>query len=286
MGVAAHLTKGEYVLSPQAVAGMGLLVALTSAEDKKAQVSANLARKATQAISDELAVSLDLLWEQANAEALSFLTIVIKNNPKKAKSAILARPDIREALRYPYEQAARQSEELIREAWKASEVDTVQKVKAELKLLGEAWQGYETDTALLDAVVADLHKNARAMRGRYTQALNQPNEGLAKRLKVITDDVKRRAVYSGSTAVWGVATQVRDSAFAKTGLNKMWLAVLDDRTCSHCRGLHKKVVGPGEQFPAQIEGAPQLKVYRNVLFGPPRHPNCRCVIVGTKKTKN
>lgn len=256
----------------------GLIVALASSDEKKAEVSAALARKSLTALTDKYRAQIEDLWDGANAEAFTHLNLVRQNNPKKPIEEILKRPDVQSALRAPYEAAAEQSEAILREAWEAAEKDAVQKTKGEFKLMKEDWKGHDVDLTLLDSLVADLYANAQAMRSRYHEALTRekPSD-----LKGITNDVRTRAVYSLSTAIWGVATQVRDSAINNAGLNKMWVAVLDKHTCSHCANLHGTIIGPGKQFPVNA-GATKLKVYMGKLLGPPRHPNCRCILVPTK----
>lgn len=210
---------------------------------------------------------------------------MLQNNPHKSKDQILKRPDVQSALRQPYEQAAAASEKILKAAWDAAEAETLKKVKGEFKLLKEDWKGHETDKALLDSLVGDLHANAKAMRSRYREILMNPSsKGLGARLLSLGSDARLRASYSTSVAIWGVASQVRDSAFSLAGLNKMWIAVLDGVTCSHCRGLHGMVIPAGRQFPVDV-GSKPLKVYKGKLFGPPRHPRCRCVIVGVKRLK-
>lgn len=261
-------------------------VALTNSDDKKAQVSAALARKALDALSKKHQKQIAAYWDAASEEALRLLILVMENNPKKTRDQILKRPDVQAVLRKPYEQAAAKSEELLHKAWADAEVLSVKHAKGEFKLLGADWKGHSLDTALLDALVGDLHKNAKAMRSRYSEALSGDLKGSTDKLRLVATDGSRRARYSAQVAVWGVAAQVRDSAAAAAGLNKMWVAVMDSQTCSHCKALNGMVVGPGEEFPVQIEGAPLLKVYMGVLYGPPRHPNCRCVIVATKLQKS
>lgn len=260
-------------------------VALTSADSKKAQVSAAMSRKATDALSKKHAKQIALFWEEANRDALKLTVLVMQNNPHKTKAQILKRPDVQAVLREPFLEAAAKSETLLRAAWEEAETLAVKHTKAEVKLLGSDWKGYEVDVSLRDALVGDLHRNAEAMRARYIEAMKGSPEDAEKRLKVVASDSTRRARYSLSQAVWGVATQVRDAACALAGLNKMWVAVnggKDPASCQHCKDLHGYIVGPNEHFPI----AAALRAYLDSLLGPPRHPNCRCVIVLTKLKKS
>jgi hypothetical protein len=247
------------------------------------EISAAALRKALDALSKQYQSQVVALWEQANAEALRLLVLVMENNPKKSRIQILKRPDVKAVLREPYLEAAQRSEELLREAWDKAEAISVKHAKSDFKGLGADWIEHAVDPSLRDALIADLHRNAKAMRMRYAQAMKDPNSP-AVRLKSVADDAKTRARYSVQTGVWGIATQVKDSAAQSAGLNKMWIAVLDDATCTHCKALHGMIIGPGEQFPSDA-GANPLGVYLGVLFGPPRHPNCRCVLILTKRKK-
>jgi hypothetical protein len=277
-----HLHPGEFVIPRDAMDRFGaaeLLVALSKSDQKKAIVSAALARSRTQAISEKFQSQVEDYWHDANIEALEYLSIVLKNNPKTPVAKILARPDVDSALTYPFNEAADKSEAMLRQAWQDSIDDAVKTARGDFKLIGAGWEGYETDEGLLDELVGDLHANAKAMRSRYHEALNSDDP--KKALDTVHRDSTARASFSVSTAVWSVLTQVRDSAIRLAGINKLWIARMDSRTCSHCWYLHGTVVGPGEEFP---KGS--LKTYRDKpLLGPPRHPRCRCVVVPTKLPK-
>jgi hypothetical protein len=260
------------------------IIALTSSDAKKAVVAAQLARKSLGKIEEQYSAQIEKLWDDANAKALQLLTLIKQNNPNKTVDEIFARKDVQAVLKKPFDDAASKSEAIIREAWGKAEADTVQKVKGEFKLGGHDWKGHELDDSVLDSIVGDLHANAGAMRDRYHDALN---EGGISKVEGVARDSRRRAKYSLIVAIWEAANETRDSAFAFAGLNKMWVAVLDDKTCSHCKFLHGKVINPGEQFIKVPKGIKPLKVYNGVLYGPPRHPNCRCILVATtlKKSK-
>lgn len=259
-----------------------LMVALTNSDIKKALASAALARKSLEGISEKYQEKIAALWDDANEEALKHLNVVIKNNPHKPIADILKRPDVQSAIRWPYEQAAKASEPIMKEAWDEAAKDALQKAKGEVKLLGGTWGGHEIDDTLLTDLIEDLHLNAKAMKARIETGLKGKDP--ETRLKQITSDVRTRGAFTASTGVWGVASMVRDSAAALAGINKMWLSRMDAATCSGCRGLHMVVVGPGQTFPNPFKGT-----YKDrPLLGPPLHPRCRCVAVLTKlkKTKN
>lgn len=257
-------------------------VALANSK-KSVTLSASTTRKALDALSQKHQKTIASYWESANQDALRLLVVVMKNNPKKTAAQILSRADVQEVLRAPYEEAAKKSEDLLKQAWSEAEALSVKHAKAEFGLIGAEWVDHATDTALLDALVKDLHSNAKAMRSRYTEAMKDTSNAKARMEGTAADSI-RRARYSLQQAVWGVASQVKDTAAENAGLNKMWVAVMDGNTCSHCKALHGMVIGPGEQFPHDA-GDTTLATYKGTLFGPPRHPNCRCVLVATKQKK-
>lgn len=280
----ALLHQSEYVVALRSIPDFAeAFLALARADDKKAQVAAAVARKALDALSKQYQAQVSKYWDDASTEALRLLVAVMANNPHKSKNEILKRPDIQGVLRQPFLEAAAKSEDALKQAWDEAEQLSVKHTKAEFKMLGEPWQGHTLDPSLQASLIKDLHDNAKAMRARFSEALN--SDSVSQRLQGVANDGSRRARYSVQHAVWGAATQVRESAVAAAGLNKVWIAVLDSATCSHCAALHGTVLGPGEEYPANAGDTP-LKVYRNTLLGPPRHPNCRCVLVPTKLQKS
>lgn len=71
------------------------------------------------------------------------------------------------------------------------------------------------------------------------------------------------------------------------GSGRMWVAERD--ACLHCLALSGQVVGPGQPFDGAATfyvgpdgGLKPLPVYpAGPLWGPPRHPNCRCYTIPT-----
>lgn len=258
-------------------AAASLILALASNPDKQAEVSAALARKAQESISAKYAARVGALWEEANKDALALLIPVVKNNPGKTPAQIMARPDVLEAVTHPYQQAATASATAIQEASSKAAADTIKRLKAEFKVSGLDWAGAAADDTLVGQFIEDLNRNASVMRERFEAAM-QDRETFAAKAQTIAADAARRARYSTSGAVGDTVTATRTDAFANGGLNMMWLSRMDTLTCSVCRGLHGTVIAPGAEFAHGL-----LPVYGDFLGGPPRHPNCRCVLVGTKK---
>lgn len=262
------------------------LVALAK-EDPKAKLSLTAAaqakalREVLTKISDTHHPDVIAVWDKASTTALNHLAIVVKNNPAKTMSQILQRPDVVSALTQPYEHAAKQSESILTRAHSDA-------VSAVQKILGT---DADPDPALLKSLIKDLHANARAMRDRIGRALadTTPKVNVKKHLASVASGASQRAGMSLTSAVWMPASQIAQqaaSAPSKQILPKgkkqakkkttvlMWVAVIDERTCSQCKALHGTMVKPGKAF--KTEG----KTYMDLpLVGPPRHPHCRCVLV-------
>lgn len=252
-----------------------------------ALAQAGALRKILSAIGKQHQPKVLAAWEAANTEALNHLAIVIKNNPAKTMEQILARPDVISALTAPYADAAKTSAGILQQAHD-------QAVKAVQKAVGTT---AEPDAALLKTLTKDLHSNAKAMRSRISKILlsyeKHPKDVKAA-LKGVSNDVVNRAGMSLTAAVWMPVSQIMHQVShqqilpkPKKGQKKsakkqqpmlMWVAIIDDRTCSHCKALHGTTVKPHTPFTTT------LKIYAEQmldggLVGPPAHPNCRCVLI-------
>lgn len=264
--------------------GATLLVGLTNNPESRALTNAALARRSTDSIAATTDKQITKIWQDANTEALNFLNLVLGNNNTKTPNQVLARPDVQQALRTPYEEAAAKSEAILRKAWSKAAADALEKGRAEAKSLGldarDADPEFSED--LLDAVISDMRQNAKAMRGRVKDALNSPSGQRTARLRGTTDDVVRRARYSAHTALWGVSGLVKEGLARLLGISRMWVAVLDSKTCQNCLNLHGTVVAYKDPFPIPHG----FKVYLDVLHGSPLHVGCRCQIVLTLAKPN
>lgn len=99
-------------------------------------------------------------------------------------------------------------------------------------------------------------------RGEPRGVARRKTREYAKRQKQARAD---RIVVTEMTRARTIAQQVeweRDQKIAP-GAYRKWVAVLDDKTCPVCSGLHGTV-------------ASLSRAYGNGMPGPPAHPNCRC----------
>lgn len=132
----------------------------------------------------------------------------------------------------------------------------------------EGWNPVEPFiTDYLNDLLSDVRRNLREF----------------KKTKREDADVRRlvlRAQLSARVAAQRGFTDALVSAYAELSrmgfrVRKVWTAnFVDNDPCSHCRTLHGTEVALEESFPADAS----LSVYGN-LYGPPRHPRCRCFLV-------
>ncbi len=98
-------------------------------------------------------------------------------------------------------------------------------------------------------------------------------EALAERVKSVYDQAdKIRAYTIARTEVTAAATMGCSAAYRLAGMERyIWYTAADERVCELCGPLHEKEFDIGS-------GPVGAK-----LPGPPRHPRCRCVILGVLK---
>lgn len=65
----------------------------------------------------------------------------------------------------------------------------------------------------------------------------------------------------------------------KGGVELIWKATLDKKTCSICTFMHGKKSVNGDFLPVLLKRFPTYKVYVNWMGFPHAHPRCRCVAV-------
>lgn len=102
----------------------------------------------------------------------------------------------------------------------------------------------------------------------------------------VGDRERLRAKMSAEAAVKFAFNSAFSAVMANTNTLKQWntTSVLP---CSYCKYLDGTILGWHEEFPKTFESLRPIKVYKNSLFHPPLHPNCRCVLTvklaGNKK---
>lgn len=148
--------------------------------------------------------------------------------------------------------------------------------------LGTAqWAGNVVSTAQarLDAALMAARSHHRlAAVGGGEITFESVLAGLAP-LQQTLNDLERDTRWAINSAFNQASRDISDSH----GVARMWVA--EEDACLHCLALSGEIAGPGRPFDADLTYyvAPNgnlkpLPVYPvgGYLWGPPRHPNCRC----------
>lgn len=209
----------------------------------------------------ELALAHDLLelakkydagkaWDKAFADTIEHILLVAENNPNKDLKAILARPDMQEAVTEPFVAAGIETLEAVHQAWTAE------------------------GQADLDRVVKNVHANLKSAPDRIRKAmLGGPRDEMAVRLKKLAKDMQLRAQYAVDYAQKRSATvKLLEEAGPKA--QKTWAA--KDPQCSACKALVGTTIKVSATF-SLTAGGLKLGSF-GPLIGPPRHPNCKCYL--------
>jgi hypothetical protein len=228
-------------------------------------------------------------WQNAGSEARDFLLLVIANNPDRPIGEILNRPDVRSALRYPFEEAASMTNQSITASWSAGQDNGLHAAATQADIAGFEMPDDVPgpDQAYLQSLLDDVNANQVGARDRFLAALQNPNrESIGPALQAITNDLGYRARAGITVAGQRAAAEQQELAYAAIAehngveLRKLWVTRFGPGTCKTCAALHGTVRKLGEAFPEDAHfgsGSPPA-VYGD-LNHPPRHPNCRCRIV-------
>lgn len=178
--------------------------------------------------------------------------MVVENNPTKPLSQILRRPDVKEALTWPFARAGGETIAAVREAWLEAAGDLVLP---------------EED---LKAVLDNVKQNTVTAPKRLKQAITKgPRDQMADRLTKLSNDLIRRAEFavefSGKRAE--MLAQLVGSGEAT---QKTWKRDPASKSCKWCIKLDSTTVGINDIFP--LEGWDPFRP----LLGPPLHPRCGC----------
>jgi hypothetical protein len=178
--------------------------------------------------------------------------LVVQNNPTKPMSQILRRPDIKEALTWPFARAGAETLAAVREAWYEAAGDLLLP---------------EDD---LNEIFDNVRQNTVTAPRRLRQAIAKgPRDQLSDRLKKLSDDLVRRAEfaveYSGKRA-----TSLAQLHGLPETATKTWKRNPLSNSCSRCIDLDGTTIPVGDVFVVA-----DWKSFQ-ALIGPPLHPRCAC----------
>ena len=122
-------------------------------------------------------------WRIQPDKVLTFLNLVMENNPRKPLEDILVRPDVQLALTQPFSDAASQTVDLMDSAWRAGSKIGSEEASKMLKDLGlEGVQKGKASVSTLNSLKADVWKNSASAKDRLIEAMQGDREGLSDRL--------------------------------------------------------------------------------------------------------
>jgi hypothetical protein len=232
----------------------------------------------------EVQQHLGELWTKASNEGIEHLILVLTNNPLKDVGEVLRRPDVQEALSLPFERLADPLGAYLSQQFRAASADSAQRAGGEVEALGVAPKlvTIDPEDAVRKALI-DLQNNAARFRRQVQSALSSPDEGIRQQGVVYAGErAVKNAQLTGEWVIQKAVNDTRVGVLNTSGVKKMWLSNLAPeyvaRRCEHCRELHGEIRFVQEEF-TRTTGRSYLPVHGGSLFGPPRHPNCRCVIV-------
>lgn len=246
-------------------------------------------RTQLESVTNLLQQSAEGAWRSAGTEIYEFVDLIVRTNvPRKPINQILARPDIQQMLRRPFDEAKEASIDAAKQAWQAgldSGIESVQQAASATGLeIPDQWDA--PSDSYLQQVISDIERNTDAATTRFYDAIaNSPEEGLQSALQKEANDLGYRSRYSVNVVGTRAAAAQQEAAYKqlaeKNGvvIKKVWVTRFGPGTCRTCARLHGTVRDLGKPFPstAIFGGGKPPSVYGG-LSGPPRHPNCRCYI--------
>ena len=191
-------------------------------------------------------------WKAALKDAVGHVLLVVQNNPTKPMSQILRRPDIKEALTYPFAQAGAMTVAAVREAW--------------YEAAGDLLIPDDDLTEILDNVRSNTTTAPRRLRQAIAKG---PRDQLSDRLKKLSDDLVRRAEFAVEYSGKRATTLSKLHELPETAM-KTWHRNPLSKSCKYCIALDGTSIPVGDLF--VIKGWKSFQP----LLGPPLHPRCRC----------
>ena len=239
-------------------------------EPSKKVLASNLAAK-------ELADKAGSWVGMAFQPAVEYILTIGTNNPAEK---VARRPDVKAAIAHTAGAAKAKATEVLQSAWDegvkagfahAQAEAKAHKIKvAEVSLSRAVRRRLQND---LDAILEDAQR----------ELLLGYQRGGEDGLKAAQKRLAWRASLAVEAAYKHARAEAVDKTFRSKGLYKKWVTT-SSLPCSNCLGLAALEPIPWEdEFPLVLDGIPILQVYAKNFFGPPRHPNCGCVLVLVKK---
>lgn len=260
---------------------MNDIVALAASKEQLALTQAQRDGKRIHNLAKRHGSAVASVWDAQLQEALDYVLLVMRNNKGRGK-VVAQRPDVVYAVASAAISSAEQSRGRLNVAWNTGSLLGNAVARRQAKLWGLAKpKPFSPDTALLQSLQTDVEVMAGDVREAMIQAiLDEDEEALQKAVSKV---VLRSRMSGEAAAKFGAQGALSGALESAGGLYKKWMTT-SALPCSHCLTLaaHPAILW-SEEFPHAFDGLPELKVYGGKLMGPPRHPNCACVLVAVKE---
>jgi len=138
-------------------------------------------------------------------------------------------------------------------------------------------------SSYLEDALARVHVSLQQQRSVLSGAVSRSGQHANPESDV--RDLVRTSSFRARLALQSAAqrgfTDAQDMVYTVHGVeSKMWQADFDNHVpCPTCQALHGTIVSTGGLFPGDRTYADRAPAVFGDLAGPPRHPNCRCILV-------
>lgn len=250
--------------------------------------------------------NVDKIYQDTLVNFLRYLGARVRKNPASTIEELLKRPDVVYNFQSFWDSAQEKVRKEVEDAYNAGALLGGEYAQEEANLLGLKVPPVETlNKSMLSALLKDVdrqmddleirfHEIASAafserdliradkLRTRDDRAKFADKVGarLARHVTTATVGISSRAKKSTTTAVQRGMTDAHINSYAKSKQEgkikwmKMWVATYVNNTpCAECTKLHGTAVAIDSEFPKGT-----TPIYKD-LQGPPRHVNCKCILV-------
>jgi hypothetical protein len=221
------------------------------------------------------------VWDAELQEALNHIFLVLHNN-KGRGDVVAQRPDIVYAITSAAEAASKVSMDRMDAAWNTGSLLGNAMARRQARMWGLPKPApFAPDAGLLAALKGDVDNLGTVITAELDKAIRNEDDEAIK--KAVSGVVLRSRMAGEASAKYAAQNALGGALEGSGGLYKRWVTT-SPVPCSICVALeaHGPILWSAE-FPHSFDGLRELKVYGGTLLGPPRHPNCACVLVAVKE---
>lgn len=215
-------------------------------------------------------------YDEGTADAVSYLRIVLKNNPETFADAI-QRDDVQYMLRKAAVDTWDSLIPLLEKSMLAGALmghGVAEKTLRDLGVPVPEFQWQITDLA------TSLHKDLQRVFSEMPTKVSEAfSTGSQQAVDAAWKSLYMRTYMIGEASVRLSSSEAQIAAMRGTDTLAMWKTT-SILPCKHCRHLDGQVREWGEEF-----DVPGFSIYGGALYGPQLHPHCRCILVAILRTE-